>query len=310
MYDVRVGRVLLAVLGAGLALAACDDPDAATAPGSTEMSPSEQIPAELEATIQHLQQTAANPAQPPPPPPNLTVLGDRLFVAALDGNEEVPPVGTRASGFFALLLDHPFPGFATFVLTHNVRHATMAHIHRGAPGVNGMVVVNLDHTRSLTVGQAFFAPLVAELKRGHLYVNVHSRAHPGGEIRGQLLRLGEILFTTTMSGGQEVPPNASRGTGHIAVVLHATENSIRYEGSFAGLTAVTSDAHLHAGIPGVNGAVRVPLTIPLGVTSGAFSGTAPLTAETLGELLTGGIYANIHSTAFPGGEIRGQLQRK
>ena len=65
-----------------------------------------------------------------------------------------------------------------------------AHIHDGAPGVNGPVVVPLnkknDHEWTVPVGTKLTAAQIESLKAGTLYVNVHTDAHKGGEIRGQL----------------------------------------------------------------------------------------------------------------------------
>jgi hypothetical protein len=67
---------------------------------------------------------------------------------------------------------------------------TAAHIHEGGPGVNGPAVITLnrksDHQWTIPVGAKLTAEQVTALKAGTLYVNVHSDAHKGGAIRGQL----------------------------------------------------------------------------------------------------------------------------
>jgi hypothetical protein len=105
----------------------------------------------------------------------------------LTGAEEVPAVSTSASGegSFKVAKDGSVSGS---VSTMGI-DGTAAHIHRGAKGQNGPVVVPL--TKS---GDTFTAPAGAKLseadlqayKDGNLYVNVHSAAHKGGEIRDQL----------------------------------------------------------------------------------------------------------------------------
>ena len=105
----------------------------------------------------------------------------------LTGAEEVPPVNTSGSGSgsFRIAEDGTVSGS---VKTEGVQ-GTMAHIHQGAKGQNGPVIIPLTKN-----GDTYTAPQGAKLtpaqlqafKSGGLYVNVHSNAHKGGEVRGQL----------------------------------------------------------------------------------------------------------------------------
>jgi hypothetical protein len=105
----------------------------------------------------------------------------------LSGQNEVPPVTTSASGegTISIAEDGAVSGS---VMTKGVQ-ATAAHIHIGAAGKNGPVVVPFTKE-----GDTFKAPAGAKLnadqmkafQAGELYFNVHSAANPGGEIRGQL----------------------------------------------------------------------------------------------------------------------------
>lgn len=113
-------------------------------------------------------------------------------------------------------------------------------------------------------------------------------------------------FFGTMDGLQEVPPNASPGFGSFTGTL--TGLNITLTGTFGGLTAPVTAAHIHgpAG-PGVNGPVILHLTID-NATSGNFSGNGVLTAQQALDLQAGLHYINIHTSTFPGGEIRGQIE--
>ncbi len=108
--------------------------------------------------------------------------------ATLTGAQEVPPVETKATGTaqFQLKADRSISGS---VKTKDI-DGTAAHIHEGAPGVNGGVAVTLnkksDHEWTVPVGAKLTAAQIESLKAGTLYVNVHTDAHKGGEIRGQL----------------------------------------------------------------------------------------------------------------------------
>jgi len=116
-----------------------------------------------------------------------SVLSDEISVT-LSGDQEVPPVATSASGngTFTINKDKSVKGSIT---TSGVA-GTAAHIHLGAPGKNGPVIIALTKTADNVWSTPAKAKLTnAQYKRykaGDLYVNVHSAAHKDGEIRGQL----------------------------------------------------------------------------------------------------------------------------
>jgi hypothetical protein len=106
----------------------------------------------------------------------------------LTGDEEVPPVKTAASGTgsFVISADKSVSGSIT---TTGV-DGTAAHIHEGPAGKNGPVIVPLtkgaNNTWSVAPGAKLTDSQYASYKAGNLYVNVHSAANKGGEIRAQL----------------------------------------------------------------------------------------------------------------------------
>lgn len=106
----------------------------------------------------------------------------------LNGNREVPPVSTAAtgSGTIRVLMDRSVSGS---VMTSGVA-GTAAHIHLGVPGENGPVIIPLnrtaDNTWSVPTSIRLNDTQYEAFRLGNLYVNVHSAANPGGEIRGQL----------------------------------------------------------------------------------------------------------------------------
>jgi len=112
---------------------------------------------------------------------------------------------------------------------------------------------------------------------------------------------GEMLFLAHLTGAQEVGPTGSTATGTGSVIFDPATLGIKYvlSHTVSGATA----AHIHQAPAGMNGAVIVPFTL---VGQGA-SGTATLTVGQATSLLNQGLYMNVHSAPFPGGEIRGQL---
>jgi len=107
----------------------------------------------------------------------------------LTGAEEVPPVTTNASGSGSIKVKDDMTVSGS-VKTTGIA-GTAAHIHEGAPGKNGGVVITLTksddgNTWSVPAGAKLTEAQYKQYKAGNLYVNVHSAAHKGGEIRGQL----------------------------------------------------------------------------------------------------------------------------
>jgi hypothetical protein len=113
--------------------------------------------------------------------------GSGAIKVSLSGSEEVPPltVPGSGSGSFRVAEDGAISGSVT---TKDVQ-GTMAHIHRGAKGTNGPVIVPLDKngdTYSVPAGRKLTPEQINDLKSGNLYVNVHTARNKGGEVRGQL----------------------------------------------------------------------------------------------------------------------------
>ena len=106
----------------------------------------------------------------------------------LVGAEETPPVTTSATGTGTITIaaDKSVSGS---LKTMGIE-GTVAHIHVGAPGVAGPPIITLnkgaDGVWSVPAGSKLTDEQYASFKAGNLYVNVHSAAHPPGEIRAQL----------------------------------------------------------------------------------------------------------------------------
>ncbi len=118
---------------------------------------------------------------------SLTVFAQSMKVT-LAGSQEVPPVVTSASGTGSIMVG-PDGSVSGSVTTSGV-DATMAHIHEAPMGQNGPVIVpfakTADNVWSVPAGSKLTAAQLQSLKSGNLYINVHSAANKGGEIRGQL----------------------------------------------------------------------------------------------------------------------------
>jgi hypothetical protein len=132
------------------------------------------------------------------------------FRAVLSGDQEVPPVDTRARGKASFQLSPDGSELSYTVVVANLNDVTQAHIHWAMPGTNGPVVVWLypsEPPAQLIEGRLsgvlvtgviqeenLVGPLAGEpleslinaMSAEELHVNVHTLAHPPGEIRGQI----------------------------------------------------------------------------------------------------------------------------
>lgn len=115
-------------------------------------------------------------------------------------------------------------------------------------------------------------------------------------------------FNFTLDAAQEPSLPVSSGLGSGSATLDWATFEFTIDFAYLGLSAPTTMAHVHQAPPGVNGPVLIPLTLtPLGTTfgSGHFGGV--ITEAQALAILSGDTYVNVHTTAYPGGEIRGQL---
>lgn len=220
----------------------------------------------------------------------------------LVGAQENPAVTTAATGAGAVTLDLDTGSISGSFTTTGLT-ATAAHIHLGPVGTNAPVIVPMTQgpagTWSIPAGSVLTATQIESFVAGNTYFNVHSAANPGGEARAQI---GRQVFFATLTGAQEVPAvtTVAAGTGRF-IYDHSTA---KLSGTVTTTNLTGNVAHLHTGAVGVVG----PVTLPL--TGGPANWTLPettLTDTQVGTLLSGNFYANVHSTANPGGEIRGQV---
>ena len=115
----------------------------------------------------------------------------------------------------------------------------------------------------------------------------------------------ESSATNAMTGAQEVPPVSGSGTGRVVTMLDKSTRTLRWTVTYSGLTGPVTAGHFHGpAAAGANAGVVVPFT---GGTASPIEGRATLTEAQMADLVAGKWYANLHTAAHPGGEIRGQV---
>jgi hypothetical protein len=263
-----------------------------------------------------------------------------LFLSAtLSGRNEVPVAGGPAVGDpdgSARGLVEIKGTRVTFAFSwRGITAPTLGHIHQGTAGINGGVKVPLFTTAmpatataaagSVSVDDPNLVKAIRSDPTG-FYLNLHSSEFPGGAVRGQLHPLGYRIsplrllsglpLHAFLDGGQEVPvangPAVGDPDGHAVGFVRSAHTRISYAFAWIGLTPPTL-GHIHEGVAGVNGPVKVPLiatAVPANIfaIAGTVTGVDPALAKQIRHHPSG-FYLNLHTAEFPGGATRGQLFR-
>ena len=228
------------------------------------------------------------------------------FLFNLDEAQAAAGAGTGsfASGYGRLDLNAEATELAIDI-RHDVSSPIDGHIHLGAPGVSGAAVFPFSSpVNPISDTWVLDTTDLKNLFLGDLYANVHSTGFPAEEIRGQLGRdASRFIFPLSESEAAAGAGTGSLATGFAVCELNAdqTEMSIHVEHTVAS----PIDGHVHLGAPGVSGAIQFGFTSPVS----PIGETWTVTDADVENLLAGNLYINIHSTPFPAGEIRGQVDQ-
>ena len=127
-----------------------------------------------------------------------------------------------------------------------------------------------------------------------------------GAILTGTARAETVRFTATLNGASEVPAKTSDGKGTATASLDTTSKLLTYSVDYSALTGPATAAHFHGPAePGANAGVVLKFDTP----SSPIKGTSTLTDAQMADLMAGKWYANVHTAANPGGEIRGQVTK-
>ena len=134
-----------------------------------------------------------------------------------------------------------------------------------------------------------------------------------------------ITWTANLNGGNEVPGVVTASVGTATVTWNTTTKAGTYRVDVYNMPVGTTASHIHVGSAGVGGPVVVNFTVPAGGISNDFGLSGTFTCSDVVNRPAQGInscedfeqailldnaYVNVHSTANPGGEIRGQIVRQ
>lgn len=246
------------------------------------------------------------------------------YYTEMDGMQQVPMNATTAKGVAALNLSLDGKRLEVKVVADGLTGAIQgAHLHKGAAGTNGGLLVDLSSLISAD-GRSMFGTVEIDdsiksvfqsyVKMGLVYLNIHTAANAGGEVRGQIkydanLRFDAKIDTIQITGNLAV---SSMGIGVAKLSLNPTFDTLRYYFVVSNLTGAIASTHIHNAEPNADGPVvyEFPSTAINGnVISGMWTKTDGLNDELVNKLLYGSLYIAVHTASNPGGEVRGQIIR-
>jgi hypothetical protein len=257
------------------------------------------------------------------------------MTAALLGSAEVPTVVDGFARGGATFEFTSLTGGTVMTALHSasedIDDVIMQHIHIGASGTPGPILVNLmgpDYLTSpgsnsaeatISFTQKDFTRILAN--PAGFYCNLHTTAAQGGLVRGQL-STGDRTVFAALSGAEETTPvpGASGTMRVIFTGVHACEYTVTMASPAA---SELDNAHIHDGPTGADGPILVDLfeSGDASVSGNTITGTAAVAGRTLARLLAGTpggsalaggdlpsiFYGNVHTLANPGGVARGQF---
>ena len=116
----------------------------------------------------------------------------------------------------------------------------------------------------------------------------------------------KITLKADLKGTNEAPPNTSPASGQAEATLDTETKILTYKVVYTDLTGPALGAHFHG--PGEAGK-NAGIVLPFKLTPSPIEGTATLNDTQVTDLLAGKWYANVHTAANPGGELRGQMMK-
>lgn len=163
------------------------------------------------------------------------------------------------------------------------------------------------------------APFVNALLRGDLNVVLNTAANPNGEVRGQVRSLARDGYTIALNGAQERPtPTTSAGYGVGIVSIDRDQTNAHFMSVWGGLTGPAIMGHFHTGLFTQSGPVvfnLVPFFDNTAAPAAVYgywkddNAGQPFTQRRSLQFQRDSMYMNLHTAAFQGGEIRGQVYR-
>lgn len=237
--------------------------------------------------------------------------GGNAFQIAMTGEAEGATGDPVATGTATVRLRAGQGQVCYQLAAENLPPASAAHIHQGAAGSAGNVVLPLttpaaDGKSSGCAGAARVLVKALLADPAGFYVNVHTAEFAAGAIRGQLTGTSTASFgwiaAVALKGSTE--PDA---TGTAVVRIRKDVSMVCYRLHAEKITLPSTNSHIHRGAATVSGPVVVPFVPP--DATGNSSGCTQTTPALVDEIVANpaNFYVNVHTKEHPGGAMRAQL---
>jgi hypothetical protein len=262
------------------------------------------------------------------------IVPTNVFSALLTGTQEVPAVSSSGSAVGVVLVDSSSRVLKASITTTGIA-GSAASIQQAVTGATGSIVFPMAETATgsgvWTTQATLTTDQLATMIAGGYFFNVASPAHPGGEIRGQILHQlpqsgiagaatasttsaisgiaattvgNTTTFVNVLSAAQQVPTSGSTAMGvGVAIV---SPNAPTLTASLMTVGMVGSSAVIASAAPGSIGPSLASLS-ETAAGSGIWTVRTNLITAQVATLTSGGDYFGMRSAAFPNGEIRGQI---
>jgi len=236
------------------------------------------------------------------------------FSVVLSSKNTIPQVSAEGNGSATLTLNNDSGVLSGSITASGLTGAiTAAHIHHAIAGSTGGIVVTLSQDSSnadqfnIPSGTTLSTSEQSALLNSEYYINVHTAANASGEVRGQIVATNQEVIRVELNGDNQIPTAVTTSNSGVAyITVNKSTREIRGNITNTGLDNATA-IHIHDAFAGTNGSVVTGLTINTDVSVWDIDVNTILDSSQLSTLLAGGMYFNVHSSAFPNGEIRGQI---
>ncbi|GAA3996991.1 hypothetical protein GCM10022408_04540 [Hymenobacter fastidiosus] len=238
-----------------------------------------------------------------------------LMAAKLEGAQEVPAVVTAAKGVASFSMN---PTRDTLFITASFvglsGPITGAHVHLGGRGISGPIVTGLtqfvtgNRLQGFLTGAEFDVAKRRKYLLGGYYLNIHTAANPGGEIRGQIELEKDFAYIAQLTGAGAVPVVTTTASGFGAFALSQDKTKIKFQAIVRGLSGAITGATLRNATATTAGTAVVDL-LPFQDPNnrGVFSGEIATTPDLLTAFEANNLFMNVSTGANTGGEIRGRV---
>jgi hypothetical protein len=242
------------------------------------------------------------------------------WTASLNGLSETPSAASTVNGTTVAIIDPATRLLRAAVVMTGIA-ARAVRIHEASPGTVGPAIFAFTETSAgsgiWTAQVTLTDTQVNALTAGNYYVNVESALFPTREIRGQLVQQlqasadnsspNSATLISILTRTDKVPPTSSTTTAVGAGVVDMVGKTLTAAITTLGIAG--TDASIHESAPSTNGPVIIQLA-QTSAASGIWVVKVGLSDAQIMSILTGNDYFEVQSTAFPRGEVRGQIMRQ